>query len=229
MIGIICAMEEEISGIRESFISIDKEKVSLIEFIKGRYAGKECVLALSGVGKVYAAMCTQTMILKYNPSCIINVGMAGGIGDKVNIKDTVIAKNVIQYDYDISMFGDKKKGQISGFNQCEIPCNDKIIKIMQQSLKELDIKSHLGNILTGDSFLSDHIKAEILGKEFNGLACEMECASIGQVCLINKVEFGALKVISDKADSVAVDDFEKFHVEYPQIINKIVEKIISKL
>ena len=229
MIGIICAMEEEILGIKESFISIAEEKISSNKFIKGEYAGKECVLALSGVGKVYAAMCAQTMILRYKPEYIINVGMAGGIGEKINVNDIVIATNVIQYDYDISVFGDKKKGQISGFAQREIPCSSKLINIMEKTSKELNIRSHLGNVLTGDSFLCEQMQARYLGREFNGLACEMECGSIGQVCFINKVEFGTLKVISDKADSSAADDFEKFYVEYPQIINKLVEKTISKL
>ncbi len=233
MIGIICAMEEEIAGIKSEFDSLDEKPVSgnviLDRLKKGKFCGKKCVLGLSGVGKVYAAICTQTMILKYHPRYIINVGMAGGIGEEINIYDLVIAKNVVQYDYDISTFGDKKIGQISGFDNREIPCSNSIIKIAEKVSKSLNIKSHVGNVLTGDSFLSDSIKAKELKNEFNGVACEMECASIGQVCQINKVEFGALKVISDKADTKSVVDFQKFHVEYPQIINKLVAKIISEL
>lgn len=229
MIGIICAMKEEMEGIEREFECFKKEEISSIKFKEGEYYGKKCVLAQSGVGKVYAAICAQTMVLNYKPEYIINIGMAGGVGLKTEVCDLVIAKNVIQYDYDISAFGDKEKGQISGFSSCEIPCNGKIIKIANDVAKELGIKSYTGNVLTGDKFVNDINKVTQLRLEFNGLACEMESASIGQVCYLNKVKYGSIKIISDRADKNSAVDFEKFYVEYPQIINKLAGKIISKM
>ena len=38
--------------------------------------GVDCVAAVSGIGKVNAAMCAQTMILRYHPRLIINTGVA---------------------------------------------------------------------------------------------------------------------------------------------------------
>lgn len=229
MIGIICAMEEEIRGIEKDMHIKNESTISSVRFRYGNYQGKECVAALSGVGKVFAAICSQIMIMNYKPECIINIGTAGGIGSNINIFDLVIAKNVIQHDYDISAFSDKKRGQISGLNIREIPCSERLIKISKHAAGKLGVNFHLGNVLTGDRFINDTAKIENLREEFDGLACEMESGAIGQVCFVNKVEFAALRTISDRADKTSVNDFSSFIARYPQIINNLIKEIIAKI
>ncbi len=229
MIGIICAMEEEIRGIENDMHIKSESTISSVRFRYGNYQGKECVVALSGVGKVFAAICSQIMIMNYKPECIINIGTAGGIGSNINMLDLVIAKNVIQHDYDISAFSDKKRGQISGLDICEIPCSERLIKIFGQAAEKLSLNFHLGNVLTGDQFINDTAKIENLREEFDALACEMESGAIGQVCFVNKVEFAALKTISDGANKTSVNDFSNFIVRYPQIINNLIKEIIVKI
>lgn len=229
MIGIICAMEEEVVGLEKDLINPKEEIISKMRFNDGKYGGKKCVVAKSGVGKVHAAMCAQTMILKYNPDYILNVGMAGAVGENIEIFNIVIAKEVVQHDYDISVFGDKRRGQISGFNFRDIKCSEKIVGIAKEVSDELKIKSAVGRVLTADSFISDEEKVNELRCEFDGLACEMEGASIGQVCNLNGVEFGVIKIISDKAEKYSKNEFKEFSKKYPQIINNLIKKIVSKL
>ena len=93
MIGIICAEPEEIETIVSYMVNIKKDKIHSFEFIKGKLENSECVLALSGVGKVNAAICAQTLILKYNPKFILNIGVAGGIDNNLKIGDIVIGEN----------------------------------------------------------------------------------------------------------------------------------------
>ncbi len=50
-----------------------------IEFVSGNINGKSVVVAKCGIGKVFAAVCTQTMILKFSPDVIINTGVAGAV------------------------------------------------------------------------------------------------------------------------------------------------------
>ena len=38
----------------------------------------------------------------------------------------------------------------------------------------------------------------------------MECASLAQVCYLNKVDFGAVRAISDSADGESHVDYTKF-------------------
>ncbi len=211
MIGIICAEPQEIEEIIKLMDNTKKEKICSLNFTTGTISKTNCVAALSGVGKVNAAMCTQSMIIKYNPDVILNVGVAGGISDNIKIGDIVIGKGVIQHDFDVSAFPGRKKGEISGLGKVEIPCtkriSDKLI-LASKNIKNLNI--HYGTILTGDQFINSPEILHNLKNYFNGFACEMEAGSIGQVCFINNIEFGVIKSISDTADSNSTVDFKTF-------------------
>ena len=71
MIGIIGAMDIEVIQLKEQIENVVVETISGVDFYKGTLQGKDVVVAVSGIGKVNAAVCTQTMILTYKPSMII--------------------------------------------------------------------------------------------------------------------------------------------------------------
>ena len=96
-IGIIAAMQIELDGIAAKLEDIKKETVRNIQFLCGTLYGKKIVCAVCGVGKVFAAMCAQTMILKYSPACIVNTGVAGGLAEGLRVLDVVAADSVVQY------------------------------------------------------------------------------------------------------------------------------------
>lgn len=229
MIGIICAMREEMDGIEKTMDIKEEILISSIIFKIGIIGGKKCILSVSNAGKVNAAICAQTMILNYKVSHIINVGTAGSISIDLNVGDVVIARNVIQYDYDISAFGKRKKGEISGLGICEIPCNKDMIKKASCVVKEINGNVYIGNIVTGDKFVNDKDEMSYLKNEFKGLACEMECGSIGQVCYMNDTAFIAIKVISDGANKSSVVEFKDFIIKYPQNMSYLIKNLVMKI
>ena len=82
MIGIICAMDIEARQLKDAIVDRSAQRVGRLEFVSGKLAGQEVVIAMAGVGKVNAAMCTQTMILKYSPDLIVNSGVAGSLSPR---------------------------------------------------------------------------------------------------------------------------------------------------
>ena len=129
MIGIICAMEIELQKIRSLMQNVKTEKISSVNFNIGKLYGKDCVVAVSGVGKVNAAACAQSMILKYNPEFIINVGVAGGLLEEMQVFDVAISKSAVQSDVDTSALGDPK-GFISTIEIIELPCSLKLANLI---------------------------------------------------------------------------------------------------
>ena len=73
--GIIGAMDVEVAILHSMMKNARTETVSGIDFIIGSLEGRRVVLARSGVGKVFAALCAQTMILK--------VGTGAAVGEFV--------------------------------------------------------------------------------------------------------------------------------------------------
>ena len=86
-IGIIGAMEKEIEALRADMTEKTTRVISGMRFDEGKLCGRDVVLAVAGIGKVNAAMCTQTMILTYAPNVILNTGVAGGIGKGLRVMD----------------------------------------------------------------------------------------------------------------------------------------------
>ena len=115
IIGIIGAMRVEMEALAAALENKKTEVVSDIEFHTGSLSGRDVVLAVCGVGKVFAAMCAQTMILRFGATKIINTGVAGTLTDKLSVGDIAVADDVVQHDMDTSPLGDPV-GLISGLN-----------------------------------------------------------------------------------------------------------------
>jgi nucleoside phosphorylase len=67
-------------------------------------------------------------------------------------------------------------------------------------------------VLTGDRFVTRKALSEMswLREELDGAAVEMEGASVAFVAVLNALPFLLVRTISDKADTEARVDFERF-------------------
>ncbi len=209
MIGIICAMNDEAKALVEIMENARSEKHGGMEFITGRIEGTETVISVCGVGKVFAAMCAQTMILKYSPSEIINIGVAGGLNPSLKIGDTVVAHRVCQHDMDTSALGDPK-GMVSGVNMIYFPCDNAIVDGVCNAASSVGIECLKGTVASGDVFVSDSERKSFIRETFEADSCEMEGAAVGQVCYVAGVPFCVVRSISDGGDESAHMDFYTF-------------------
>lgn len=212
-VGIVGAMSVEVAELLKSMNVEKMETISDIEYHIGQIDGYDVVVAKCGVGKVHAAICTQTMILKFSPDIVINTGVAGSLTSKLDLGDCAIGSSVVQYDVDTSAVGDPV-GLISGINMIEFPCDDFVVKNLTQAVEQVpNMKYEVGLIATGDKFLNSKEGKEGILLNFKAIACEMESGSVGQVCYVNKTPFGIIRAISDNADSES-------HVEYGEFLSE---------
>lgn len=228
MIGIIGAMSVEIEEIEKGIMNKQKTVISGIAFITGIYHGQDIVAAICGMGKVYAAMCAQTMILKFSPSIIINVGVAGALSKNLKIGDIAIADDVVQHDLDTSPLGNPV-GMITGIDIVKIPCHRETAGLLKKCVDKLGIRSECGTIASGDQFLNDDGNKNLVIGRFGAIACEMEGASIGQVCYLNKVGFAVIRAISDGADGDSHTDFSQFLIQAVENSSKVIDMFFADL
>lgn len=209
MIGIIGAMALETDAIIAEMKNKEESLISGIRFVKGIWQEKEVVVATCGVGKVFAALCAQTMILRYQPEMIINTGVAGTLSKKLHILDVAISEGVVQHDMDTSPLGDPP-GLLSGINQVVLPADQKIALSMEQAARALSIHTERGIIASGDQFIAEDAQRDRIRSLFGAVCCEMEGAAIGQVCYVNEVPFSVLRAISDGDEGDATMDYPTF-------------------
>lgn len=225
MIGIICALQYEAELLISKLTDKKTDTVSGMLYTSGILQGKKTVIAVCGVGKVFAAICAQTMILKYSPDIVINTGVAGGVHSSLGCGDITVAKSVVQHDMDTSPLGDPK-GLISGINVIYIECSDKLSEIVRIS-KANGHNTVTGVIASGDQFVASKEKKDFVQNEFNAVACDMEAAAIGHACYINNTPFCVIRAISDSADGEAHLDYPTFSKLAANNAAKIINEFVS--
>ena len=144
-IGIIGAMDDEVREIISRLQDKKTEMISGIEFNLGELFGKKVVIAKCGVGKVFAAICAEAMIIKYAPDLVVNTGVGGALDKSLRPLDIVFADRVLQYDMDTSPIGDPV-GLISGINIVKIPASSELSDKVKKAAEELGINCVKGVI-----------------------------------------------------------------------------------
>lgn len=241
--GVIAAMKIEAERIVAAMEDASVETVGGIEFTVGKirmpnqHAGGEIgeadvVVAVCGIGKVFAAMCAQTMIVRYAPDCIINTGVAGSLSPDIGVGDVVIAEDVVEHDFDTTAFGDPP-GLIPTLNVVKMHCSDKLrMSVLRNAAANVldgsGTKVFTDRVIaTGDQFIADAGKKRWIVEQFGASACEMEGGAIGQVCSANQVPFAVVRSISDSADGGAVEDYPAFAKRAAEISAKIVIRAVT--
>ena len=208
-IGIIGAMDPEIEAITAALKDKKTESVMGITFHTGIFEEKNIVIAKCGIGKVFAAMCAQTMILKYSPSLIINTGVGGALAPDLKTGDIIIAESLCQHDMDTSAIGDPV-GLVSGINTIYFNADRRAVEILLAAAKELGLTARGGRVATGDKFIASKAEKERITSYFSADACEMEGCAIAQVAYVNNTPFAVVRAISDSADGEATMDYPTF-------------------
>ena len=228
MIGIIGAMDIEVNNLKALIENKQTKTISGIEFVWGTIYNKEVVVAKCGIGKVFAAICAQTMILNFNPEYIINTGVAGTLLKELSVGDIAISSSVVQHDMDTSPLGDPV-GLVSGINVINFNADEHLIKKAEAVLKENNFNFKTGVIASGDQFIATKTQKENIIKNFNAIACEMEGASIGHTAFVNNVGFIVIRAISDSADDASTLDYPTFLKMAAENSTKITLNLIKRI
>lgn len=228
-IGIIGAMQEEISLLKDSMQNKKEIKIANRSFYEGEIAGIKAVIVLAKIGKVAASITTTLLIEKFNVEAIVFTGVAGAIDSNLNIGDVVIATNLVQHDLDASPIFPKY--EIPLLKTKDINTAQKHTNILSAAAKfyiteklptempkstlsafHIDSPKVIhGTIVSGDQFVKDLDTVKRIKQDINNVKCvEMEGAAVAQVCYEFGKPFSIIRVISDKADHSASIDFLKF-------------------
>lgn len=211
-IGIIAAMNEEMQEIKDTMTDISSKEIYNLKFYIGKIENINCVLVECGIGKVNAARTTQILIDNFKIDFVVNIGTAGAISDKVNIKDVVIGQKLAQYDFDLTAFG-REKGYITDigkFIESDKKLVEKCLIAMKNLDKNNDFNVHVGTIASADQFCTDRKIANEVYKEFGAICVEMESAAVAQICKLDNVPFVIIRSISDSPNGNNSIDFDEY-------------------
>lgn len=230
MIGIIGAMDQEVSQVVAAMTDVVTTDIAGMKFNSGKFCGKDVIVVKSGIGKVNAAMCAQILATTFNVNTLINTGIAGSLKNEINIGDIVLSTDALQHDVDATNFG-YELGMIPGMKVSIFKASEELINKAEAACKKEnpELGVFKGRVVSGDQFISDKaVKAKIIDN-FQGFCTEMEGAAIAQVAFLNNVPFLIIRAISDKADDSASMDYDVFEKKAIENSVKLLTALIAEI
>ena len=230
VIGIIGAMEEEVSMLKEKMTEVTVKEKAGMEFFHGMLKGHEAVVVRSGIGKVNAGICTQILVDDFHVDAVINTGIAGSLRAEINIGDIVLSTDTMQHDMDAREFG-YPAGQIPRMDTLAFPADEGLRKLAGEACRQVnpEIGVWEGRVVSGDQFVADKEKKEYILSISQGSCTEMEGAAVAHVCYIFEIPFLVIRAISDKADDDAKVDYPEFVKLAAKNSKTIIEGILERI
>lgn len=222
IIGIIVAMEKEMNlllPLMKEYTSVEIDGRTYHSGSMGRHG---IVAVKCGIGKVNAALAAYALINDFHPDMIINTGVAGGTGagsPAARVLDVILAARIAYHD--VWCGPGTVPGEAAGcprFFECPLT---------PEQRNALGAKE--GLLASGDIFIdsADDIR-RILALYPDAMAVDMESAAIAQTCMLKKVPFVCLRVVSDtpgeEGNAAAYDNFWS---DAPERTFESVEKLLS--
>lgn len=199
--GIIGAMEVEVKHLVKQLRDDRATELASMRFHEGTLARVPAVVVQCGVGKVDAALCAQILALRFGVTHVVNTGVAGSLNNRLDIGDIVISTDAVHHDVDATNFG-YQPGEVPGLGIQAFPADERLQTAALHAAAAAGFQGTClrGRVASGDQFVRNQDVKDRIRKVFGADCCEMEGASIAQVCWLNRIPYVILRAISDKAD-----------------------------
>ena len=170
--GIIGAMPSEIALLETQMSGAKKEVVSGHNLSNRKKSAERMLCcAAAKIGKVNAAMCAQTLALRYNVDCMVNTGVAGCTCDDLGVLDIVLSRDLVFHDFDWEIMEDYHP------HTSKFPGDPSLIALAQRALEQMPERKFqykLGRIATGDIFVEDEALRNSIIERVHPDCVEME-------------------------------------------------------
>lgn len=185
MIAIVIALPSEAKALLERAQNLKEFKLADKPAYTCTLKNKEAVIAISGIGKVSAALTTQLLIDKYSPDYVLNFGTCGGTNSKVQALNYYLIEKCCQFDFDVRELDDVPLGYIQEYDTV----------YFTNKVDKLDFLPR-ANLASADRFTDNQKDIDSI----NEMGCsirDMEGGAIAQVCTSNNIPLYMIKGVSD--------------------------------
>ncbi|MBQ8482578.1 MAG: 5'-methylthioadenosine/adenosylhomocysteine nucleosidase [Alphaproteobacteria bacterium] len=219
-IGLMVAMQKEMEFFTGFIDFYETKTIHRCNFKIGKFADKEVIAVISGMGNVNAALCASDLISVFNVDMIINVGISGGLTSKLNIGDFVVGDEIVYHD--VWCGQPNKIGQVQDLP--ELFHSDKKLSSLLPELKH-------GQICCGDLFVDNKESLNKIITEFPyALAVDMESAAIAQTCFLYEKPMISVRQVSDTPGvEHHAEQYASFWENAPKNSADVVQKLLKEI
>lgn len=202
--GILGALESEVALLRERMTVARTVPALGTEFVFGELCGQQVIVACCGVGKVNAAMCATWLLFAQGCEAIVNVGIAGAVGEGLRTLDVVLSRELCFHDQDPVM--------LNYFPRRRLFTGDpRLLAWCTKACERPGVvqgRFRLGRIATGDRFVADRATRERIIAACAPDCVEMEGAAIAHAAFAAGKPCLVVRTMSDCADDAAAETYD---------------------
>ena len=219
-IAVLGALESETQPVAAALESREPVPVRGVSCVAGPLGGRRVVVAVTGVGKVNAAMATALVIDRFSPAAVLFSGVAGALDPQLQPGDVVVGEKLVQHDLVNHDEGGpvlrSVRNPLDGVaNPIVFESSSTLLALARVAASRAELERALadegarpprvlfGTIATGDSFVGSLRKKAELREQLAADAVEMEGAAVAQVCHQRGVPFLVVRGLSDRAGNDA--------------------------
>jgi futalosine hydrolase len=225
MLALLSSMPFESNQILGSLKGVRTTKIGGKTVYRGKFAGIDIILTITGIGKINAAHSITCVIEHFPVRQVINIGVGGAypgsglkIGDiAVAVKEILADEGVIDHQgwssfrkIGIPLVKIDKRKYFNNFPM-DKDLSKKAVKIFKyviaQTLQKTELKK--GNFVTVSAATGTLKRATEIERKFNALCENMEGAAIAQVCTIYRIPMIEIRGISN---TVGLRDKRKWNL-----------------
>jgi adenosylhomocysteine nucleosidase len=203
LVGVL-GITQEVAPIEKKLENSREVVVQGYVFHVGTLKGRPVVVGRSGPGKVNAAIVATLLIGHFSPSALFFSGTAGALDPALRPGDVVIP-------------APRRSAEGLTLPTATTPEGDHVPRIVE------------GVIVTGDVFMSDSSHREELRSSLGASAIEMEGAAFIQTCRQFGVPCLVVRSVTDRADTQALTNYQKFVGMASENAATLVTAIIAQL
>lgn len=219
-IALLCPLDEEFEALKTEFngnfitSKQSNQQYYISEVVNSTLSKKLkiAIVSLSEMGNAECGIKTTRVIDEIKPKSIILFGLAGAIGEKVEIGDIIIPENIYYYETKkILENQENNRNKILSSDSFLLNSFKNFYRERKEDLKKFQgINVKFGTIAVGEKIIaSESFKTELLQYDTKILALEMESYGFYLSTLqhLSKTSYLTFRVISDMADSKKNDAF----------------------
>jgi len=176
-VAVVFALAAESGGLVDRLRDVVTTRCATFVDRSGHWKGRRILVVETGVGSVAAHRATEDMLAVHRPPLVISAGFAGGLSDRLERGDIVMANALIDRSGHTLSLG--LKGDFGARGTAS--------------------RLHVGPLLTVPALVRTPAEKRQLFQQHAALACDMESFAVARACQQAHTPLLAVRVISDAA------------------------------
>lgn len=219
---IIVAMKKEANKLIRKIENIREENVLNYKVYSGIFNNHLVNIGISGVGEINSSSATTALVMKTNPSLILNYGVSGAHKKEINTLDIIIGTKILNIN---SMITNENEKRLVTFSEEKDETNylendNNMIEIAKKAFKSYEFgRVYQGIIGSGDVWNKDKKWINYLNKNYGTICEEMEGIGISTISHKENIPYFEFRVISNnelnssfydkKAETICQEQMQK--------------------